>query len=62
MKDNPGPGGALGGGKKGRKAWEIDEEATCELKCISTMFGRNFWPPWEQDTSLGPVLPLGPLG
>ena len=32
MKDNPGPGVALGGGKKGRKAWEIDEEATCELR------------------------------
>ena len=28
MKDNPGPGGALRGGKNGRKAWEIDEDAT----------------------------------
>ena len=28
MKDNPGAGGALRGGKKGRKAWEIDEDAT----------------------------------
>ena len=28
MKDNPGPGGVLRGGKNGRKAWEIEEEAT----------------------------------
>ena len=40
MKDNPEVGFFLRGGRKGRKAWEIEEEATLVTINLTTLFPR----------------------